>query len=80
VDVHIDWAALDQVYLVGVGVSVTVVVVFALGVLADARRAADIARGRPGGPAATAAGVCFTLCALMVGYGLYLIVPQFHHH
>ncbi|MFH8338447.1 hypothetical protein [Streptomyces sp. AM6-12] len=73
---HIDWSALARVAAVSLGVTVTVVVVFTLGVL-GLSRAADRRAG-----AATAAraqaGLCFLVCAVVVGYGIYLIVPQFH--
>jgi hypothetical protein len=42
--------------------------------------AEPIAAGAGANPAVlrAAAGLCFLACALIVGYGLYLIVPQFH--
>ncbi|MEV6027589.1 hypothetical protein [Streptomyces sp. NPDC052036] len=76
---HLDWTALGQVTAVSIGVTVAVVVVFALGVLGLAQ--ADAARERDGGTHALSlaqAGLCFLACAAVVAYGIYLIVPQFH--
>ncbi|MCT9077617.1 hypothetical protein [Streptomyces fulvoviolaceus] len=75
----IDWTALGQVTAVSIGVTVAVVVVFALGVLGLARF--EGAREEGGGTSAlgvTQAGLCFLACAAVVAYGIYLIVPQFH--
>ncbi|MEU0025665.1 hypothetical protein [Streptomyces sp. NPDC006335] len=76
----IDWTALGQVTAVSVGVTIAVVVVFALGVLGLAR--VEGAREDGGGgtsPLGIAqSGLCFLACAAVVAYGIYLIVPQFH--
>lgn len=74
----IDWTALGQVTAVSIGVTVAVVVVFALGVLGFARF--EDARDQNGTSAVglTQAGLCFLACAAVVAYGIYLIVPQFH--
>ncbi|MFG2127681.1 hypothetical protein ACGFNV_07765 [Streptomyces sp. NPDC048751] len=76
----IDWTALGQVTAVSVGVTVAVVVVFALGVLGLARfEGAQERQGGAGSPLGLAqAGLCFLACAAVVAYGIYLIVPQFH--
>lgn len=76
---NLDWTALGEVAAVSVGVTVGVVVVFALGVLGLAQ--VEAARERDGGAHAlgfTQAGLCFLACAAVVAYGIYLIVPQFH--
>ncbi|CAL9297147.1 hypothetical protein ABZ568_08475 [Streptomyces olindensis] len=76
---HLDWTALGQVTAVSLGVTVAVVVVFALGVLGLARL--EGAREHPGGSSALGLGqaaLCFLACAAVVAYGIYLIVPQFH--
>ncbi|MCA2225335.1 MULTISPECIES: hypothetical protein [Nonomuraea] len=74
----IKWAALGQVLVVSLAVSVVVVVVFSLGVLAiSARQVAEERHATGTGPLA-AAVLCFAACAAVVGYGIYLIVPQFH--
>ncbi|MEW1640761.1 MULTISPECIES: hypothetical protein [unclassified Streptomyces] len=75
----VDWNALGEVFAVSVGVTVGVVVVFALGILGLAR--VEAAREADGGTHAlglTQAGLCFLACAAVVAYGIYLIVPQFH--
>jgi hypothetical protein len=76
---HLDWTALGQVTALSIGVTVAVVVVFALGVLGLAR--VETAREKDGGTQAVGlaqAGFCFLACASVVAYGIYLIVPQFH--
>ncbi|MCX4883523.1 MULTISPECIES: hypothetical protein [unclassified Streptomyces] len=84
---NIDWSALGQVTGVSIGVTVAVVVVFALGVLGLSRF--EGARQDGGGTGAgtgggvsslglAQAGLCFLACAAVVAYGIYLIVPQFH--
>lgn len=74
----VKWGSLGVVAVVGVGVTVGVVLMFALGVRALAGRDA----ARDGSPARTAqagiAGMCFAACAGAVLYGLYVIIPQFH--
>ncbi|WP_416481260.1 hypothetical protein [Streptomyces sp. CL12] len=75
---HIDWSALARVAAVSLGVTVVVVVVFTLGVL-GLSRAADRRRTGPATALARAqAGLCFLACAVVVGYGIYLIVPRLH--
>ncbi|MEU6554560.1 hypothetical protein ABZ915_30445 [Streptomyces sp. NPDC046915] len=76
---HLDWNALGQVTTVSIGVTVAVVVVFALGVLGLARF--EGAREEGDGTEVLGmaqAGLCFLACAAVVAYGIYLIVPQFH--
>lgn len=71
------WGALGQVVVIGAGVSVAIVVVFACGVVALDRRGG--ARGGWAGRAPlVAAGLCFAACAAAVVYGIYLIVPALH--
>lgn len=76
----LDWTALGQVAAVSIGVTVAVVVVFALGVLGLARFEGAREEGGGGTSALgfTQAGLCFFACAAVVAYGIYLIVPQFH--
>jgi hypothetical protein len=75
----LDWTALGQVTAVSIGVTVAVVIVFALGVLGLARH--EGAREEGGGTSSLGfaqAGLCFLACGAVVAYGIYLIVPQFH--
>jgi hypothetical protein len=82
----LDWSALGQVTAVSIGVTVAVVVVFALGVLGLARfegargasRGAREENGTTHAVGLAQAGLCFAACAAVVAYGIYLIVPQFH--
>lgn len=73
----VKWGALGEVFLVGLGVTVAVVVLFALGVNALAARAAALdgaAGGRGVGASTAIAVLCFGVCVLVVAYGIYLIV------
>ena len=69
--VTINWGALAGVFGVSFGAAVGVIVLFAFGVSALAT---------PTGPRTAAArplaALCFLACALVVGYGLYLIVAR----
>lgn len=76
----IDFTALGLVAAVSLGVGVLVVAVFALGVRAWSLRTND-GEGEPVPPgtvwlATIGGGLCFLACALVVLYGIYLIVPQ----
>ncbi|WP_055554107.1 hypothetical protein [Streptomyces sp. NBRC 110028] len=74
---HIDWAALGQVFGVSLAVTVGVVGVFTLGIVGTSRTAQPQPQTTAGGasPAArTGAYACFALCAAVVAYGIYLIV------
>jgi hypothetical protein len=66
----IDWAALAGTAAVSIGITLTVVVLFATGVAALSRRAAGGAAAFAPTAVATAS---FTACAAAVAYGLYLI-------
>jgi hypothetical protein len=79
--IQIHWSGLARVAEVSLVFSVGIVVVFALGVLGLSR--ASSARSASAGSGARAtglatAGAAFALCAAAVGYGLYLLIPQFH--
>jgi hypothetical protein len=69
--VQINWGALGEVVLVSFGAAVGVIVLFSFGVCALAA---------PAGPRSAAArplaGLCFLACALVTGYGLYLIIVK----
>ncbi|MFD0687978.1 hypothetical protein [Actinomadura fibrosa] len=74
----IKWSSLGQVFVVSLGATVAVVVIFAVGLLAASARQTAVEQGRPATVPAAAAGLCFAACAALVLYGVYLIVPQFH--
>lgn len=79
--IRIHWAGLIQVTEAAFVFGVGIVVVFALGVLGLAqvdRAGAAEHRSAARASGYAVAGVAFALCAAAVGYGLYLIVPQFH--
>ncbi len=80
--ISIHWAGLAKVAEVSVAFGVGIVAVFALGVLGLSR----IETARTDGASATAraggyltATAAFLACASAVGYGLYLLIPQFHN-
>jgi hypothetical protein len=60
---HIPWDELGQVLMVGLLAGTGVVAVFAFGVT-------SLATG-----VRSAAYLCFAVCALAVGYGLYTLLP-----
>ncbi|MEV4357775.1 hypothetical protein [Nonomuraea sp. NPDC049625] len=79
----IKWDALGQVFVISLAVSVVVVAVFSLGALALAARQSARQSAQERGTGTGAGGLaeavlCFTACAAVVLYGIYLIVPQFH--
>ncbi|MGH8862593.1 MAG: hypothetical protein ACRDVG_15400 [Jatrophihabitantaceae bacterium] len=80
-DITIHWAGLAKVAEVSVAFGVGIVAVFALGTLGVSRvataRSSDASTAtRIGGY--LVAGIAFTVCAAAAGYGLYLLIPQFH--
>lgn len=69
--VTIGWGALGEVFVVSFGAAVGVIVLFAFGVSALAASTGPrTAAARP------VAVLCFLACALVVGYGLYLIIAR----
>ncbi|MEW1659594.1 MULTISPECIES: hypothetical protein [unclassified Streptomyces] len=73
---HIDWAALGEVFGVTLAVTVGLVGLFTVGIVGTSRKpAADGgASTAPGAGARAGALVAFALCAAAVAYGIYLIV------
>ena len=72
----IDWWALVLVALVSTGMSVLFVILLSAGI-----RLVVAARGRSGGGATAAISGGYALlglAGLLVLFGIYLIVPQFH--
>ena len=77
----IDWASLALVAVTTVVAAVAIVGIFALGVAAITTSSADGGDGAPAGrrTAARVAGfACIGVSGMLVLYGLYLIIPQFH--
>jgi hypothetical protein len=84
--ISIHWAGLAKVAEVSLAFGVGIVAVFALGVLGLSRvESARAGTGAAGGSATArvtgylTATVAFLACAAAVGYGLYLLIPQFHN-
>ena len=72
----IDWRSLIVVAGVTITVAAAVVGIFALGLAA---LTAGARRGNPpNGLQRAAAYACFSTVVLIVIFGLYLIIPQFH--
>jgi hypothetical protein len=78
---NINWSALGEVFVVSFGAAIAVIVLFSMGIRALAgpavdptptpEQAAGNVASRP-----VLAGSCFLGCALVVGYGLYLIIVK----
>lgn len=75
---RIDWAALGLVAAVSIGASVAFVVLLAAGIrLISAARVPN--HGSPQSTATLSVGYAMIgLAGLLVLFGIYLIVPQFH--
>jgi hypothetical protein len=79
--IEIQWSGLAKVAEVSLLFGVGIVAVFTLGVLGLSR--AEAARSARSGSFArttgfATAGIAFAACAAALGYGLYLLIPQFH--
>jgi hypothetical protein len=79
--VNIDWGAQGEVFVVSFGAAIAVIVLFSFGIRALAGPVADPASapGQTGAqvtPRPAVAVLCFLACALVVGYGLYLIIVK----
>jgi hypothetical protein len=79
--ISINWAGLVKVAEVSAVFGIGIVAVFSLGVLG----LAQVEAARTDGATRSArnagyalAGLCFAISAAAVGYGLYLLIPQFH--
>ncbi|MCA1694890.1 MAG: hypothetical protein LC749_09220 [Actinobacteria bacterium] len=78
---NIDWGALGEVFVVSFGAAIAVIVLFSLGIRALAGPATDptSAPGQTAGNVVSRPAVavlCFLACAVVVGYGLYLIIVK----
>ncbi|WP_275465225.1 hypothetical protein [Streptomyces noursei] len=75
---HIDWAALGQVFGVSLVVTVGLVGLFTVGIVGTSRKPAAegdaAATTAPGTGARAGALAAYGLCAAAVAYGIYLIV------
>ncbi len=74
----INWSALLLVAVTTVVAALAIVGVFSLGVAALTSGGARTAGGRPSPVARVAGYACIGVSGLLVLYGLYLIIPQFH--
>ena len=80
---NIDWASLGQVAITTVIAAVAIVGIFSVGVMALTSSGKSTLTNQgvhsKRSPVATVAGyACVGISGLLVLYGLYLIIPQFH--
>ena len=71
-----NWAALGEVFIVGLVVVAALVALFATGLRGVSQRMVTRAQGGSGAGGLTLAVVCFAACCLVVLYGLFLIVSR----
>jgi small-conductance mechanosensitive channel len=76
--VKIDWASLGTVAVVTVAVTLVVVGVVSIGISALVTAEGRTAAGHSGTAARIAGYLCVGVAGLILLYGLYLIIPQFH--
>lgn len=78
---HVDWVALGRVVAISAVVGMAIVSAFAIGILGLSR--ADNSQGLHQRPQRNGgyllAGTAHGLCIAAVLYGLYWLIPQFHH-
>ncbi|MEC3978937.1 hypothetical protein [Amycolatopsis sp. H20-H5] len=70
----IDWAALGTVFAIALGSVVVLTSLFAFGVRGLSEREVARESGGAGTAAFTGAIICFAICAVIVAYGIYLII------
>ncbi|WP_330329755.1 hypothetical protein OHS33_08465 [Streptomyces sp. NBC_00536] len=70
----IDWAALGSVFGVSLSATVALVTLFTLGIVGLSKHETATGQGGAAHLARTGAYACFALCAVAVGYAIYLIV------
>ena len=80
---NIDWASLGLVAITTVVAAIAIVGIFSLGVAAltsgAQQQSGNAGVATPTNGAAKIAGyLCIGISGLLVLYGLYLIIPQFH--
>jgi hypothetical protein len=76
--VRIDWMALLIVAVVSIATSVAFTVLLATGIRSVASAKASLAAGGSTGVRLPLGYALLGLAGLLVLYGLYLIIPQFH--
>lgn len=69
----INWAALGIVFVVALIAAGLITGMFAVGARALAARTTAREAGASGVGGLTAAVTCFVVCAVVIGYGIYLI-------
>jgi hypothetical protein len=74
----IDWASLGVVAIVTVVAAMLIVGIMSLGLQSLATADQRVADGQTAGPAKMIGFACIGVAGLIVLYGLYLIIPQFH--
>jgi hypothetical protein len=80
---NIDWGSLLLVAITTVVAAVAIVGIFSLGVTAltsggESESDGAMVQNQPNAAAKLAGYACVGVSGLMVLYGLYLIIPQFH--
>ena len=75
----IDWASLGLVAVTTVVAAVSIVGIFAIGVAALTHAQSTAGSGRTRASARVAGYACLGVAGLIALYGIYLIVPMFHH-
>jgi hypothetical protein len=80
---NIDWASLGLVAITTVVAAIAIVGIFSLGVAAltsggEHESGGSLVQNPPSAVARLAGYLCVGISGLLVLYGLYLIVPQFH--
>ncbi len=74
----IDWASLGLVAVVTLAVTLVVVGIVSIGISALVTAETRAASGHSGTSAKVAGYLCVGVAGLILLYGLYLIIPEFH--
>jgi hypothetical protein len=72
--VNIDWGSLGLVFVVALASVVVLTSLFSFGVVGLSQRETAREAGASGTGPLAGAIVCFAVCAVIVAYGIYLIV------
>ena len=73
---NVNWAALGEVFVVGLAAVAGLVALFAIGVRGVSQRVVARTQGGSGAGGLTVAVSSFAACCLVVLYGLYLIIAH----